>query len=98
MKSPPRFAVISMVDRLTNCRRRPGPAGAPHGARLAAVMATAGGLLVAPAEAAHFVPASESPAEAVALSVILAIAAVAFLAYWSMKRWRRRRADSEDHT
>ena len=46
--------------------------------------------MISPAYAAHFVPASESPAEAIALSVILAIAVGAFLAYLGLKKWRRR--------
>ena len=53
--------------------------------------------MISQALAAHFVPASESPAEAIALSVILGAAVVLFLAYLGLKRWRRRsRRDDGD--
>ena len=51
--------------------------------------------MISPAYAAHFVPASESPAEAIALSVILAGGIGLFVVYLLYKRWRRRRAADE---
>ncbi|MFQ5784338.1 MAG: hypothetical protein ACE5H8_05885, partial [Alphaproteobacteria bacterium] len=49
------------------------------------------GMLISPALAAHFAPASESRGGAIALTVILAVAVVFFLAYLGHRKWRRRK-------
>lgn len=48
--------------------------------------------MISSAHAAHFIPPSESPAGAIALSVILAAVVGIFLAYMVVKRMRRRSA------
>ncbi len=48
-------------------------------------------MLISPALAAHFTPPSESSGGAIALSVILAVAVVFFLAYLGQKKWRGRK-------
>ncbi len=48
-------------------------------------------MFISPAWAAHFAPPSESTGGATALSIILAVGLVLFLAYTGHKRWRKRR-------
>ncbi len=52
--------------------------------------------MISTAYAAHFVPGSESSAEALALSVILASGVTLFLLYLGYKRWRRRRSVDQE--
>lgn len=47
-------------------------------------------MLISPALAAHFAPASESRGGATALTVILSVAVVFFLAYLGHKKWQKR--------
>jgi membrane protein implicated in regulation of membrane protease activity len=48
-------------------------------------------MLISPAVAAHFTPASEGGGGAIALSIILAVGIALFLVYLGQKRWRRRK-------
>ncbi len=52
-------------------------------------------MLISPAMAAHFTPPSESTGGATALSIILAVGLVIFLAYLGRKRWRRRKLERD---
>ena len=49
------------------------------------------GMLISPAVAAHFTPASEGGGGAIALSIILGVGIALFLVYLGQKRWRRRK-------
>jgi hypothetical protein len=55
-------------------------------------------MLISPAAAAHYAPASGGGGGATALSIILAVGIALFLVYLGQKRWRRRkpRRDGND--
>ena len=48
-------------------------------------------MFISPAWAANLLPPSESTSEAAALSIILAVGLLLFLAHMGRKRWRKRR-------
>ncbi len=54
-------------------------------------------MLTSPALAAHYTPASESSGGAIALSIILAVAVVFFLAYLGQKKWRSHRLERDSN-